>query len=68
VKNSNRIQTAVLACLAKIPNNLSCLIIVVVCKIFCNQLSTYSIGSKFGVEEKSSESERRTVAKALKKS
>jgi hypothetical protein len=40
--------------------------IVVVCKSFCNQLSTYSNGSKFGVVEKSSESARRTVAKALK--
>ncbi len=40
--------------------------IVVVCKIFCNQLSTYSIGSRLGVEAKSSERARRTVANALK--
>ncbi len=43
------------------------MIIVVVCKIFCNQLSTYSNGSKLGVNAKSSESARRTVANALEK-
>jgi hypothetical protein len=48
------------------PNNLSHLIMVVVCRIFCDQLSTYSIGSKVGVQAKSSESARRTVANAVK--
>ena len=65
VKVSNSTQTAVLACLARIPNDLSCLMIVVVCRIFCNQLSTYSRGIRLGVEAKSSESARRTVANAL---
>jgi hypothetical protein len=48
------------------PNNLSHLIMVVVCRIFCDQLSPYSIGSKVGVQAKSSESARRTVANAVK--
>jgi hypothetical protein len=55
-----------LACLARIPKDLSCLIIAVVWKKFCKQLSTYSTGSKVSVVAKSSESARRTIAKAPK--
>ena len=59
-------QTAVLAFLATTPNDGSCLMIAVVWRIFWNHVSTHSKGRRFGVEAKSSDNARRTVAKALK--